>query len=206
MFKKPTLYIMASLLFVMSCSTTAQENNSAQVKLETNKGEIILELNYYKAPKSVENFLRYVDEGFYNGTIFHRVIPNFMVQGGGFTSDFNKKKTHNPIQNEAYNGLKNRIGSIAMARTNDPHSATAQFFINVSQNTFLDFREKTPRGWGYTVFGKVIKGMKIVNKIRLIQTGYKNGMKDVPQENIIILKATHIKGMSYKDIKNKEKK
>lgn len=197
---------MASLLFVMSCSTTAQENNSAQVKLETNKGEIILELNYYKAPKSVENFLRYVDEGFYNGTIFHRVIPNFMVQGGGFTSDFNKKKTHNPIQNEAYNGLKNRIGSIAMARTNDPHSATAQFFINVSQNTFLDFREKTPRGWGYTVFGKVIKGMKIVNKIRLIQTGYKNGMKDVPQENIIILKATHIKGMSYKDIKNKEKK
>lgn len=209
MLKNPLIYILASAMFLMSCSSTAQEtnnNNSPQVKLETTMGDIVLELNYKKAPISVENFLRYVDEGFYDGTIFHRVIPTFMVQGGGFTKDFTKKKTHPAITNEADNGLYNRIGTVAMARTGDPHSATAQFFVNVSQNSFLDFREKHGRGWGYAVFGKVVSGMKVVNKIRLIQTGYKNGMKDVPKQDIIITKASHIKGLTYAQIKEKEVK
>lgn len=129
-----------------------------------------------------------------------------MIQGGGFNKDFSKKKTHAAIPNEAFNGLRNRIGTVAMARTGDPHSATAQFFINVSQNSFLDFREKHGRGWGYAVFGKVVEGMKVINEIRKIPTGFKNGMKDVPQTDIIILKATHIKGLSYQDIKKKEQK
>lgn len=207
MLKNPLIYILASAMFLMSCGTTAQEtNNSPQVKFETTHGDFVLELNYKKAPISVENFLRYVDEDFYEGTIFHRVIPNFMVQGGGFTKDFSKKKTHAPIENEAFNGLRNRIGTVAMARTGDPHSATAQFFVNVSQNSFLDFREKHGRAWGYAVFGKVIEGMKNINEIRKIPTGFKNGMKDVPQTDIIILKATHIKGLSYQDIKKKAEK
>ncbi len=163
-----------------------------QVKLETTLGNIIVELNPQKAPITVKNFLRYVNEGFYDGTVFHRVIPNFMIQGGGFTTDMRKKPVHAPIQNEADNGLRNRIGTISMARTNDPQSATAQFFINVSQNNFLDFREKTPRAWGYAVFGKVISGMKTVNQIRLVKTGFKNGMGDVPIHPIVILKATQI--------------
>lgn len=207
MLKNPLIYILASTMLLMSCSTTAQEaNNSPQVKFETNQGDFVLELNYKKAPISVKNFLRYVDEGFYEGTIFHRVIPTFMVQGGGFNKDFSKKKTHSAIPNEAFNGLRNRIGTVAMARTGDPHSATAQFFINVSQNSFLDFREKHGRAWGYAVFGKVVEGMKVINEIRKIPTGFKNGMKDVPQTDIIILKATHIKGLSYQDIKKKEQK
>jgi len=207
MLKNPIVYILASAMLLMSCSTTAQEaNNSPQVKFETNQGDFVLELNYKKAPISVKNFLRYVDEGFYEGTIFHRVIPTFMIQGGGFNKDFSKKKTHAAIPNEAFNGLRNRIGTVAMARTGDPHSATAQFFINVSQNSFLDFREKHGRGWGYAVFGKVVEGMKVINEIRKIPTGFKNGMKDVPQTDIIILKATHIKGLSYQDIKKKEQK
>lgn len=164
-----------------------------QVLIETNMGNIVVELYPDKAPKTVENFLRYVNEGFYDGTIFHRVIPNFMIQGGGYTPEMNKKITHAPIQNEADNGLRNRIGTIAMARTSDPYSATAQFFINVNNNTFLDFREKTPRAYGYAVFGRVIKGMKVVNKIRQVRTGYKDGMKDVPVEPVIIIKARQIK-------------
>lgn len=178
---------------VAAQSSNSTENNYPQVLVETSAGTIVMELYPDKAPKTVENFLKYVNEGFYDGTIFHRVIPNFMVQGGGFTEDFEKKITHAPIQNEADNGLKNRIGTVAMARTNDPHSATAQFFINVAQNTFLDFREKTPRAWGYAVFGKVIEGMKTVNKIRMAKTGFKNGMKDVPKNNITIIKARQIK-------------
>ncbi|WP_040728413.1 peptidylprolyl isomerase [Thiomicrorhabdus sp. Kp2] len=172
-------------------TSTAMEN--PQVLVETTEGTIVMELYPNKAPKTVENFLKYVNEGFYDDTIFHRVIPGFMIQGGGFTEDFNKKITHAPIQNEADNGLRNRIGTVAMARTNDPHSATAQFFINVAQNTFLDFREKTPRAWGYAVFGKVTSGMKAVNKIRMKKTGFKNGMKDVPVETIKIIKARQIK-------------
>jgi peptidyl-prolyl cis-trans isomerase B (cyclophilin B) len=209
MFRKNVIAILSSIVLLISCSSNAQDgkdNNAPQVKISTNMGDIVLELDYNKAPISVKNFLSYVDEGFYDGTIFHRIIPNFMVQGGGFTKDFTKKKTHAPILNEADNGLYNRIGTVAMARTSDPHSATGQFFINVSQNSFLDFREKQGRGWGYAVFGKVIKGMKVVNKIRQVRTGFRNGMKDVPQEDVIILKATHIGGMTYQQIKNKEKK
>ncbi|MGM0541470.1 MAG: peptidylprolyl isomerase [Pseudomonadota bacterium] len=164
-----------------------------QVLIETSEGSFVIELYPDKAPKTVKNFLRYVNEEFYDNTIFHRVIPNFMVQGGGFTADMQKKQTHAQIQNEADNGLRNRIGTVAMARTNDPHSATAQFFVNVAQNTFLDFREKHGRGWGYTVFGKVTKGMKTVNQIRNERTGFKNGFKDVPLKTVTIIKARQIK-------------
>lgn len=172
-------------------SSTAQ--NNPQVLMQTNKGNVMLELYPDKAPQSVENFLRYVNEGFYNGTTFHRVISSFMIQGGGFTPDMQRKSTHKPIENEADNGLYNRIGTLAMARTGDPHSATSQFFINVAKNTFLDFREKTSRAWGYAVFGRVIKGMKVVNEIRQVRTGFKNGMKDVPVDPIIIEKMTQVK-------------
>ncbi|MDX1352582.1 MAG: peptidylprolyl isomerase [Thiomicrorhabdus sp.] len=174
-------------------ATTQAVKENPQVLIETTEGTIIMELYPNKAPKTVENFLKYVNEGFYDGTIFHRVIPGFMIQGGGFTENFDKKITHAPIQNEADNGLRNRIGTVAMARTNDPHSATAQFFINVAQNTFLDYREKTARAWGYAVFGKVTSGMKTVNKIRMQKTGFKNGMKDVPVKTVKIIKARQIK-------------
>ncbi|KUJ72957.1 peptidylprolyl isomerase [Thiomicrospira sp. WB1] len=186
--------LTAFILFLSSLLVwPAQAADKPQVLIETNQGNIVLELYPEKAPKSVENFLRYVNEGFYNGTIFHRVIPDFMVQGGGFTPDLQKKLTHGPIHNEADNGLRNRVGTVAMARTNDPHSATSQFFINVAKNTFLDFREKTPRAYGYAVFGRVIKGMRTVNKIRTARTGFKNGMGDVPLEPIIMEKVVQIK-------------
>lgn len=160
-----------------------------QVVMTTNMGKITIELNAEKAPKSVGNFLNYVQQGFYNGTIFHRVISNFMIQGGGFTKDFQKKPTNAAIMNEAQNGLKNVKGSIAMARTNDPHSATAQFFINVKDNSFLDHRSPTPRGWGYAVFGKVIKGMDVVEKIRNVKTGRKGPFgQDVPLKDVVIEK------------------
>ncbi len=182
-----------SLLSVQACAADTDKNTKTPVVLiQTSMGDIEAELYPEKAPKTVKNFLRYVHEGFYNGTIFHRVIPNFMIQGGGFTPDMQKKPTHAPIQNEADNGLRNRIGTLAMARTNDPHSATSQFFINVAQNTFLDFREKTPRAYGYAVFGRVIKGMKVVNQIRQVQTGFKNGMGDVPLQTVEIIKVTQI--------------
>jgi peptidyl-prolyl cis-trans isomerase B (cyclophilin B) len=171
----------------------AEEKTNPQVLLETSQGPILLELYPEKAPKSVSNFLDYVNDGFYNGTIFHRVISNFMIQGGGFDQNFNRKSTKAPILNEADNGLRNTIGTISMARTNDPHSATSQFFINVRQNSSLDFREKTPRGWGYAVFGRVIKGMKTVNQIRNQATGFKNGMADVPRQTVIIEKAVQVK-------------
>lgn len=176
-----------------SASTPKTVTVAPQVLIETSKGSFVIELYPDKAPKTVENFLRYVNEEFYDNTIFHRVIPNFMIQGGGFTADMQKKQTHAEIQNEADNGLRNRIGTVAMARTNDPHSATAQFFVNVSQNTFLDFREKHGRGWGYTVFGNIIKGMKTVNQIRNEKTGFKNGFKDVPLKTVTIIKARQIK-------------
>ncbi|MBF6058437.1 MULTISPECIES: peptidylprolyl isomerase [Thiomicrorhabdus] len=188
------LSLFSGLVGLMFMSSTWAETTSKnpQVLLETNKGNILIELYPDKAPKTVENFLRYVNEGFYDGTIFHRVIPNFMIQGGGFTPDLQKKPTHDPIMNEADNGLRNRIGTVAMARTSDPHSASAQFFINVAQNSFLDFREKTPRAWGYAVFGRVIQGMKTVNKIRVEKTGYRNGMGDVPAETVEIVKARQV--------------
>lgn len=173
--------------------SSTPESNNPQVLLETSMGNVMIELYPEKAPKTVENFLKYVNEGFYDGTIFHRVISDFMVQGGGFTEDMRKKITHAPIENEADNGLRNKIGMVAMARTPDPHSATAQFFINVSQNSFLDFREKTPRAWGYAVFGRVTQGMKVVNQIRQVRTVFKNGMKDVPLQTVTIVKARQVK-------------
>lgn len=190
---------LAFLTLLMSSTTQAMaqpeapNNTLPQVLIETNMGSIMMELYPEKAPKSVENFLAYVNEGFYDGTIFHRVIPNFMIQGGGFNEDLQKKITRAPIKNEADNGLRNKIGMVSMARTNDPHSASAQFFINVAQNSFLDFREKTDRAYGYAVFGRVIQGMKVVNQIRLVPTGFKNGFGDVPMESVTILKARQIK-------------
>lgn len=184
--------LLTFLLTLPLLVSAADATRHPQVLLETNYGNIIIELYPEKAPKTVENFLQYVNEGFYDGTIFHRVIKDFMIQGGGYTPDMQRKLTRAPIPNEADNGLRNRIGYVAMARTSDPHSATSQFFINVANNSFLDFREKHGRGWGYTVFGRVIKGMRTVNKIRQVQTGWKNGMKDVPVEPVIILKARQI--------------
>ena len=161
----------------------------SQVKLTTNHGDITLKLDAEKAPKTVANFLAYVEAGHYNGTIFHRVIKNFMIQGGGFVQGMDQKPTQAPIENEAANGLKNKRGSIAMARTNDPHSATAQFFINVVDNDFLDFRAPSGQGWGYCVFGKVTEGLDVVDKIRAVATGNKGFHQDVPKEDVVIEKA-----------------
>ena len=161
--------------------------------METNLGTIRLELYPDKAPKTVKNFLRYVDEGYYDGTIFHRVIDGFMIQGGGFTAEMQKKSTHEPIENEADNGLKNQRGTIAMARTSNPHSATAQFFINVADNDFLNHRSKTLRGWGYTVFGKVVDGMEVVDAIAKTPTGPKSFFpKDVPQSTVLIQRVSRV--------------
>ena len=152
----------------------------------TNHGPISIELNSEKAPKSAENFLQYAEEGFYNGTIFHRVIDEFMIQGGGFEPGMSQKANHDPIDNEADNGLSNLTGTLAMARTAEPHSATSQFFINVSDNFFLDHRGKTAQGWGYAVFGKVVDGMDVINKIKSCQTTSRAGHQDVPIDDIII--------------------
>ena len=160
------------------------------ITLHTNHGDIVIELDFDKAPKTAANFNQYAEEGFYNGTIFHRVIDGFMVQGGGMTEDMEQKKTREPIENEADNGLKNVVGSLAMARTNDPHSATAQFFINVKDNSFLNHSSKSAQGWGYCVFGKVTDGMDVVNKIKGVKTGTKGYHQDVPVEAVIIEKVT----------------
>ncbi|MDR4509879.1 MAG: peptidylprolyl isomerase [Candidatus Brocadiaceae bacterium] len=160
-----------------------------RVQLETNYGVIVLELNYEAAPKTVENFLSYVTDGFYNGTVFHRVIRGFMIQGGGFTPDLRKKPTHAPIVNEADNGLKNNRGTVAMARTGAPHSATAQFFINTVDNSFLDHKSKSSDGWGYCVFGKVVKGFDVVEKIESVSTTSKAGYQDVPVLPVVLKKA-----------------
>lgn len=156
------------------------------VLMETSHGLIEIELNQEKAPKTVENFLKYVDSKFYDGTIFHRVINNFMIQGGGFTDKMQEKKTGAAIKNEADNGLKNEIGTLAMARTNDPHSATAQFFINVADNQFLNHTSPTGSGWGYAVFGKVTQGMHVVNRIKMVKTGSIHGHSDVPMDTVLI--------------------
>jgi peptidyl-prolyl cis-trans isomerase B (cyclophilin B) len=156
------------------------------VKLHTNYGTITLELYADKAPVTVENFLNYVREGFYNGTIFHRVISNFMIQGGGMEPGMKEKATNAPIKNEADNGLSNERGTIAMARTMEPHSASAQFFINVKDNAFLNHSSPTPNGWGYAVFGRVVDGMDVVDKIKEVQTGNAGYHQDVPVEDVII--------------------
>ena len=161
-----------------------------KVQLETSQGNIVIELHADKAPKSVENFLSYVESGHYDGTIFHRVIPAFMVQGGGFDIDMKQKSTNATIQNEANNGLKNVKGSLAMARTSAPHSASSQFFINVADNAFLDFTSESPQGWGYAVFGQVTEGLDIVSTIEGVATGNNGGHQDVPLEPIVIQKAT----------------
>ena len=164
------------------------------VLLETDKGEILIELDQEKAPKTVENFLKYVDDGFYDGLIFHRVIENFMIQGGGMDGMMREQETGEPVENEADNGLANERGTLAMARTNDPHSATAQFFVNVKDNTFLNHSSKTPEGWGYCVFGRVTEGMDVVDKIRKVQTGSKGFHQDVPKDPVYISKASRFDG------------
>ena len=159
------------------------------IKLHTNHGVITLKMFADKAPETVANFIQYVKDGHYDNTIFHRVISNFMIQGGGFDSDMKQKETRATIKNEANNGVSNKLGTIAMARTMEPHSASAQFFINVKDNDFLDHSAPTTQGWGYTVFGEVVEGMDVVDAIKSVATGNKGGHQDVPREDVIIEKA-----------------
>jgi peptidyl-prolyl cis-trans isomerase A (cyclophilin A) len=184
--RRRTLVGLTAALLV---SSAALADSSSQVKFQTSMGDFTVEVYPDKAPKTVENFLQYVKDKQYNGTIFHRVISGFMVQGGGFTPDMNQKPTREPIQLESQNGLKNDRGTIAMARTGNPHSATAQFFVNVVDNTFLNYTAPTPQGYGYAVFGKVISGMDTIDKIRAVPTG----RQDVPNTTILINSATLVK-------------
>ena len=198
------LITLTSLFLLISNVNAADDVTKKRVKLETSEGNIVLELDITRAPLSVLNFMKYVRSGYYDGTIFHRVIENFMIQGGGFTADLQRKEGSATIINEANNGLKNVRGTIAMARTNDPHSATAQFFINVKDNNFLNHTSKTPRGWGYAVFGHVIKGMSVVDKIRNVRTGPSGPFpSDVPLKTVMIHKAIIIgeKAKAPKEIK-----
>jgi peptidyl-prolyl cis-trans isomerase B (cyclophilin B) len=181
------------LFSLLSTTATVQAAKNPKVVLETSMGDIALELYPEKAPLTVNNFLTYVDEKFYDGTIFHRVISGFMIQGGGFTADMIEKPSHSPIKNEADNGLKNDLGSIAMARTNDPNSAGAQFFINAKNNAFLNFKSKTIDGYGYCVFGKVTKGLDIVEAIEKTPTTTKGFFQDVPAKPVLIKKAYRLK-------------
>ena len=165
-------------------------SDNPQVIMETSKGTIVLEVFPDEAPETVKNFLQYVRWGHYDGTIFHRVIPDFMIQGGGFSPDMQRKSTEMPVQNEATNGLKNKRGTVAMARTPDPHSATDQFFINTKSNGFLNHKNTTTKGWGYTVFGKVVEGMDVVDTISGVKTAKKGMMSNVPVEPVKIIKMT----------------
>lgn len=176
---------------VSSYAAQAAENANPIMRMTTNFGVIEIELNRAKAPLAVDNFLKYADDGLYNGTVFHRVIPGFMIQGGGFKPGLEKQPTRGAIKNEAANGLKNVVGSIAMARTSDPHSATSQFFINTATNDSLD-KENSRDGWGYAVFGKVIKGMDVVRKIESVPTGRSGPYQNVPKKDVIIEKVEHI--------------
>jgi cyclophilin family peptidyl-prolyl cis-trans isomerase len=189
--EKLTSILIIFLLMVAPC-VWAQSSNP-RVRVETNKGVILLELDPQAAPKTVENFLRYVSDGFYDGTIFHRVIKGFMIQGGGLTAEMQEKPTRDSIANEAENGLKNRRGTVAMARTADPHSATAQFFINSEDNSFLDHKGKTANDWGYCVFGRIVEGMEIVDSIERLPTTVKAGHRDVPVSSVIIERAVLLK-------------
>ena len=198
--------LIATFLFCLCLPAvcTAEQSNP-QVLMETSLGPIVIELDARHAPKTVDNFLNYVRSGFYDGTIFHRVIKSFMIQGGGFTPEMKQKTTQSPIENEASNGLKNDTGTIAMARTSAPHSATAQFFINVKNNDFLNHTANTTRGWGYCVFGQVIKGMDVVHAIEDVKTTTKFGHGDVPTEPVVIEKVTIIKPAVESDSGAKEK-
>jgi cyclophilin family peptidyl-prolyl cis-trans isomerase len=184
---------LAALLLISNINAVSAAN--PKVKMETSRGEVVIELFPDQAPVTVENFLHYVNDGAYDGTIFHRVIKGFMNQGGGFTADLQKRPTkYPPIKNEADNGLKNQRGTIAMARTSDPNSATNQFFINTADNHFLDFKSKSVQGWGYTVFGKVIEGMDVVDNIANVKTGPRGPFSsDVPLENIEIISIKEIR-------------
>lgn len=179
--------IIAVIALLCSCAATAAE---PRVELKTSMGAIIIELNPERAPATVQNFLQYVKDGHYDGTLFHRVIPKFMIQAGGFTPEFKEKPTRPPVRNEAGNGLKNTAGTVAMARRGDPHSATAQFFINVADNPFLDFRYPTQQGYGYSVFGRVVDGMDVVRRIAGVATGAGPGAhRDVPLQPVVIERA-----------------
>ena len=185
--------VLIMLVFVQSAVAADQAAVNPRVALVTSKGRIVIELFPQKAPATVKNFLAYVDAGFYDGTVFHRVIPKFMIQGGGLTADMKKKPTEKPVPNEADNNLKNTRGSVAMARTGDPHSATSQFFINTADNDFLNYREKTPQGWGYAVFGRVTEGMTVVDAISGVETGNSGMFRDVPVEPVLIEKVQRVK-------------
>ncbi len=188
--------ILGMITFAMVSTANGAEENLAnpQVLLETSKGKIVIAFFPDKAPITVKNFLDYVTSGFYDGTIFHRVILDFMIQGGGFTERMEEKKTKGPIKNEADNGLRNRRGTIAMARLPNPHSATSQFFINTVNNDSLDHKGRSPERFGYAVFGKVIEGMEVVDAISKVRTGMRNGMADVPLEPVVIQKASLVGG------------
>ena len=185
------LAVVALAFATLSISLSAHAQNP-QVEMRTSLGTIVLELQPENAPLTVKNFLQYVNDGFYNGTIFHRVIADFMIQGGGFTADMQQKKTRDQIKHEGGNGLRNQVGTIAMARTADPNSGTSQFFINVVDNQMLDFRGPGPQEIGYCVFGRVIKGLDVVNKIRNVQTATRGGHQNVPVQTITIEKVTVI--------------
>ena len=185
--------VMVFLVLWMCTGLSLAAGSLPLVKLTTNQGDIVVELDSAAAPKTVNNFLAYVKDGFYDGAIFHRVIAGFMIQGGGFDADMKRKSPRPTIPNEADNGLLNRTGTIAMARTADPHSASSQFFINVKDNAFLDHRGKTSQGWGYCVFGKVVDGMAVVRAIENVPTTSRSGMRDVPKAPVVIEQATVVK-------------
>jgi cyclophilin family peptidyl-prolyl cis-trans isomerase len=183
---------LISIMIVLAVAFAAIAGDNPRIEMNTTKGKIVLALYAGKAPKTVKNFLAYVDGGFYNGTIFHRVKPGFMIQGGGFTANMQQKDTRPPIDNEADNGLRNERGTIAMARTSDAHSATAQFFINTVNNDFLNHKSKFPQGWGYAVFGRVVEGMAVVDAISGVKTGTRGRFRDVPTDPILIIKAVRL--------------
>ena len=190
---KKLLTVLVFMLFTTGLSVAKEPIENPRVRMTTSQGVIELELDAQRAPGTVRNFMNYVKRGFYNGTIYHRVIPGFMIQGGGFAPGMREKTTGVPVKNEADNGLKNLAGTIAMARTSDPQSATAQFFINTADNASLDHRDKTSRGWGYTVFGKVTKGMDAVKKIEAVSTHTVGPFQNVPVKDVVIQKVEQIK-------------
>ena len=187
------IVVLSALITLVTAGVTMAAAGNPKVEMETSKGKMVIELFPDKAPETVKNFLNYVETKYYDGTIFHRVIPKFMIQGGGFTSDMKQKSAGAPIKNEADNGLKNDRGTIAMARTGAPHSATAQFFFNSVNNDFLNHKSKTQQGWGYVVFGKVISGMDVIDAISAVKTVTRGGFRDVPAETIEIISARVLK-------------
>jgi len=178
------------LIVAVAAAAADKGSGAPRIRLATSMGDIVIELDPERAPKTVENFLGYAQGGFYDGTVFHRVIDGFMIQGGGFTEDMTQKPTGEEISNEADNGLKNKRGTVAMARRGDPDSASSQFFINTVNNRPLDHTGKSPQGWGYAVFGQVVEGMDVVDAIAKVKTGTKGGFQDVPVETVVIRKAT----------------